>query len=272
MSQRPALILAISTTVMLSPCLSAPASAQVTYRDEPQTYYRDGQPAVQTPPPPRADPADGIRNRFRSAYVRAKSPRVVVFWNREFTDEVGTNYDVVARSRSEAHVGYDSATVESESRLGVERTTDNTRWSGMSEAGDFDAENGFQSALSRAGVNLIDRTSIMRTSGAAKKVGATGNIQELETEAVLGRADIIVEVTQIWSGAADGKSFKIVARDIRRAKVLASFRTSAVPPKGPTRYVAGAHGFEVAQEPAPSASRMGEQAATDLMARLTGSL
>jgi hypothetical protein len=142
----------------------------------------------------------------------------------------------------------------------------------MEDGDDFDVESSFQSAFMQEGVKLIDRTSIMRTGGAAKDVGATGNIQKLETEELLARTDIIIEVTQFPYAIGDEKMFRIIVRDLKKAKILASFRTSGTPPKAPPRYVAGSSGFVLASERAPSAAAIGDQTAIDLMARLTGVL
>lgn len=245
-------------------------TAQVTYRDEPVPFMREGQPAVQRPASPPPDARVGIRSRFRAAYARANSPKMVIFWNREFTDEVGTGYDLVQSSDSFVERRGSSISAGSETRLGIRSTTDNRRESQLSEAGDFDCEQGFQGALGQAGARLIDRTAIMRTTGAARGAGATANVQELETQAILAKADIIIEVTQMGGGG--GTNFKVVARDLRRAKILAAFRTNGRPPPAPRRYVAGPNGFELARAAEPSSERIGEQVAIELISRLAGQL
>jgi len=242
------------------------ASAQVTYRDAPVPFMREGQPAVERPAPPPPDARLGIRSRFRSAYARANSPKMVIFWNREFTDEVGTGYDLVQTSDSYVERHGSGVSASSETRLGVRSTTDNRRESGLSEAGDFDCEQGFQGALGQAGARLVDRTAIMRTTGAARGAGATANVQELETQAILAKADLIIEVTQMGGGGAT--AYKVVARDLRRAKILAAFRTNGRPPPAPRRYVAGPNGFELATAGEPSSERIGEQVALELMTRM----
>lgn len=262
--------LLIAASILPIALLSPAASAQVEYREAPAPFMRDGQPAVQTPPPPPVDPRAGIRSRFRSAYLRAKSPRIVIFWNREFTDEVGTSYDIVQQHDRTDTVRRNSYNSSSETRLGLRSNTDTRRYSANDEIGDFDTEQGFANTLAQAGVQLVDRTTIMRTTGVAKGAGDGSNIQGLETEAVMAKADIIVEVTQM-GGRGDAIQYKLVARDIRRSRVLTAFRTDGHLPAEAPRYVAGAHGFELAAPRGASDARIGSQMAIEFMSQISGS-
>jgi hypothetical protein len=277
--------------------LGTAVTASAQYRDGQQPPvggggpYRDGQPMVMTPPPPPADPAIGASARFRAAYARAGRPRIVIFWNREFTDDVATKHesytnlhsrtDVSGQSSSSTNVGYGYADTASQGsassetnasiRSGVDNMTDNRRDSSFSEAEDFDAEASFTSQLQGAGANLIDRTSIMRTTGLAKRAGETSNIQGIETSAILGKADIVLEVVQLAdSRKASGVSFRVIARNVRSGKVVATLSTSARPPVGRMPFVAGSDGRLVrAVAPEPGPQQIGRQLAVETMSALS---
>ncbi len=253
--------------------------------------YRDGQPETLTPPPPPADPAIAARARFRSAYARAGSPRIVVFWNREFTDEVGTKYenyahidsqtDATSSTRGAAISGYgvsaagvdsvSSSRTSTDIRTGADRLTDNRRDSAYSEAVDFDIEAAFSGMLNSAGANLVDRTSIMRTTGYAKGAGATSNIQRVETAAILGKADIVLEVVQLDDPRKpDGVSYRVIGRNVRSGKTLVTLSTGARPPAQRMGYVAGpSGGFVRATAPEPGPSDIGRQLAIETMGALS---
>lgn len=273
-------------------------AAHAQYRDgqpavagDGQLPYRNDVPQTLAPPPEAADPALAVRARFRSAYTRAKSPRIVVFWNREFTDEIGTKYDNVAlinsrtdqssSTRGAVASGYgmtvsgvDSASVSETSttiRSGTDRATDNRRGSAYSEAIDFDIESAFNATLNGAGTRLVDRTSIMRTTGYAKNAGATSNVQGVETAAILGKADIVLEVVQLDDPRKpDGVSYRVIGRNVRSGKVLVTLSTGARPPARRMGYVAGADGgFVRATAPEPGPSDIGRQLAIETMAALS---
>lgn len=287
--------------VILGTAIAAAAGAtgaHAQYRDgqpavagDGQLPYRTGVPETLAPPPPAADPALAVRSRFRAAYARAKSPRIVVFWNREFTDEVGTKYEnytnINSRTGSATSTrgatiggpgfvvgGVDSVGVSETStsiRSGTDRITDNRRESAYSEAVDFDIEAAFNAMLNSAGANLVDRTSIMRTTGYAKGAGATSNIQRVETAAILGKADIVLEVVQLDDPRKpDGVSYRVIGRNVRTGKTLVTLSTGARPPVQKMGYVAGASGgFVRATAPEPGPSDIGRQLAVETMSALS---
>jgi hypothetical protein len=113
----------------------------------------------------------------------------------------------------------------------------------------------------------------MRTVGVAQRADALSNVQEIETKALLGNSDLIIEITQFSDDdSARGVSFKVVCRDIRNARILASFRTTAEPPAKPLPYVAGPNGFERAKPRAPRPYEVGRELAVELMGRLAAVL
>lgn len=273
--------------------LFAASSATAQYRDgQPAVgqsggLYRDGQPQVLAPPPPPPDASIGASQRFRAANARAKRPRIVIFWNREFTDDVASKHEDYVKSRSSstsvvasgsesvAGWGYSASrgaamgvtTSQGEVRAGVDNVTDNRRDSQYSEAEDFDLEAAFTGMLQGAGANLIDRTSIMRTTGLAKGAGERSNVQGLETSAILGKADIVLEVVQLADyRKSTGVTYRVVARNVRTGRVLATLSTAAKPPVGRQPWVAGPDGrMTRATPPEPGPQEIGRQLAVETM-------
>lgn len=267
-------------------------AAQAQYREAPpEPFMRDGQPVTMEAPPQAEDPANIARRRFQSAYARAKSPRIVIFWNREFTDDVETqNESYVRYNQRTTNTGSASqeryrtyggtgvyAEAESEQnisgevRAGQQSLTDGRRASMISKADDFEVEQAYSGMMSSGGARLVDRVSIMRTTGAAK--GGGSNVQQVEAEAVLGKAEIIVEVVQMEDDRSpDGFAFRVIARDVRNARILASFSSSGRPPVGYLPYVAGPKGFVRATPREPGPSDIGRQLAAETMQRLSEGL
>ncbi|MET0372134.1 MAG: hypothetical protein ABW039_12260 [Sphingobium sp.] len=277
--------------------VATPAMAQ--YRDGqppmsgPGNNMRAGEPETLAPPPPPADPALGAMSRFGYAYARAKSPRIVVFWNREFTDEVASKYEHytridsaavgVAASQSVAVGGFGIAAGASqgaamsasstEIRSGVDRVGTSQRASNYAETIDFDIEQAFQGTLSQSGARLVDRTSIMRTTGLAQGAGQEANVQGLETSAILNKADIVLEVVQMADSRKErGIAYRIIARNVRSGKVLARLSSDGEPPARPMPLVAGPNGFVRAVQPAATPSDVGRQLAVETMGALASAM
>ena len=270
---------------------SAPALAQ--YRaDEPSATYREGQPEVMAAPIPQRSAGSIAASRFSQAYARAKSPRIVIFWNREFSDEVSSDYEdyvsgdshTEGRATTTADVeggrrwatGSSERTASVDSSFDVRGGTRRIRPDGgrmLDGATDFDVKSGFTSALSGAGARLVDLNAIMRRTGLANGAGERANVQALETQALLANADIVIEVMQMGSSDGPvGTDFRVIARSVRGARQLASFRSDGTPPPQRMGLVAGANGFERAQAPVPTPSGVGRQLASQVMSAMAGTL
>lgn len=271
--------------------VSGTAFGQTT--DATTAGFRPGQPVTLSRPARPADPAIAISNGFSKAYAKAKLPRMVIFWNREFSDEIATEYEdydkfdqdttrgsTTLEERTAGPAGDMTITesdgnehVSSERRSGVRKLNGGGTGRRVTEKIDFDLEQAVQETLRASGARLVDRTSIMRTAGVAERAGALSNVQEIETKALLGKSDLIIEITQFSDDdSARGVSFKVVCRDIRNARILTSFRTTAEPPAKPLPYVAGPNGFERAKPRAPRPYEVGRELAVELMGRLAAAL
>jgi hypothetical protein len=223
-------------------------------------------PPVMQPAPAPRDPAAAAISNFGPAYRKSGSPRIVVFWNRHFDDEVASRYrEVTEYEEIDDGKGMKSGRTS----VGDERVTTKRR-SIVDEPIDWDLESGFTRMMTAAGVNLVDRASMMRTQGVQDGAQERANVQAVETRAVTGKADLLVEILRaVDERSPDGITFRIVARDVNDARILADFTTSGRPPAPRMGLVAGPDGFERARPPEPGPGDIGRQLAVELMQALT---
>lgn len=235
--------------------IAVPVSAQ----------YRTGQPDVIDAPVRGPDAATQAIASFAPAYRRAGSPRIVVFWNRNFDDEVSSSYRTTREY--EDHVD-GNGNQYGRSSSGEERKT-SKRSDLVDEPVDWEMEGAFNSTMSGAGARLVDRASIMRTQGEADGAEERANVQGIETRAITGKADITVEILSTYdSRSKKGITYRIVARDVRNALILVDFTTSGAPPTPHLELVAGPDGFEREKPPVPGPNDFGRQLAVELMQAL----
>ncbi len=262
-------------------CLAVPAMAQ----------YRATDAEVITPPPPPPPPGMVAADNFRAVYAKARRPRILIFWNRELSEEVRSQYrdnlHVETRNDSRASASDDvsqsrlgtsrlqEATASSRSSLDASVGTDRltTSRDGLDETTNFAVEAAFSETLAANGAVLIDRNLAMRTSRGARKAGERANMQDIETEAATSRADLLIEVLQSPApGTPTGAAFKVTVKDIRAARLLAAFTSTGAAPRGRAPLVAGPGGFVRATAMGTSPGGAGHELANRTMAELARSL
>ena len=247
--------------------------------------YRQGMPDVlrAPPPPPGAGQANAASvNAFRAAYARRKSPRMVIFWNRQLTDTLSSSYEEWARvslvdgrysdttEYSDGATTISARAAEAEVRTGrTAAPADGARGVGLPERADWRAAQGFNRTMLAGGARLIDRTLIMRSTALGKGVDR-GDAQSVEMSALMGKADLLVEVLQTPDASApSGYSFRADVKDIRSGALLATVVTQGnPPPAGPGRWVAGANGYQRERPLPPSIDQVGARVAAEVMQAL----
>jgi hypothetical protein len=180
----------------------------------PANAYRSQQPEVLAPVAV-ADPAQTPlfqRAAFSAAYGRAGQPTIAVLWNREFTDmlqqssaaqlqveTVRSNAATAQVDRVDAHRSmHGSAQMQgaavSSSTLTAQtlRSTQAAR-SGPAERMDLEMRAAFMQTMASAGVRLVDRNVVMRTT-AARQGGREHDSQHVETEALTRHARLLMEI------------------------------------------------------------------------------
>jgi hypothetical protein len=281
---------------LLLALVAAPAFAPAFAQAPPPSgsLYRDGQPAVLTPPPVvRVDRSAA----FRSRYQALKSPTMMLLWNRRLSDEVQSEYvdrGTITRSsegvalgssnstavagygiaaRSSNSAGYAAGTSTTDVTVGRTRLREVQPGANLDAEDDAAVETAFTERLQAAGVRFVDRSIAMRTAGAKTDVSGDANIQTLETKALMARTAVLIEVRQIVaSDSPIGTKFRIEVKNLKTAAVLASFTSNGVPDMGRPGLVAGPGGFQRAAPQRPTPAMIGAQLANEVMERLASTL
>jgi hypothetical protein len=234
--------------------------------------YRDNQPPVAAPPPPPAafDDRPAI-DAFRAAYQKAGQPRIVVFWNRTLSDEIADarvkQTTIQSKGSSQSNRMEDSTQGPSGSGKLVERSAQSGRETiiregeivtnansrgGPEERLMWTIESEFANQLARAGVLLVDRATIIRTTHLAQP--ATSDPRQIETAALEGKADLLMEILLGPDAQApSGSIYRVTVKSVKTGVQLVNFVTQARPPAngGNRGYVATDKGFARAGAPPP---------------------
>lgn len=243
--------------------------------------YREGTPPVLTPAPKGVVVDPSALAAFPAAYAKAGRPRIAVFWNRAFDDDLSSEY----RERSSRQVG---ATLGLTDRIEARRTPQGasiernidaevgrsvTTESGIvrsenrrrpeDENSAWRMETAFVSAFANAGAVMIDRAVIMRLVARNAEVAMAPDSQSIETEALVGKADLLVEILSRPSPEEDsGFLFRVSVKEIKSGRVLVTFSSGGLPdPESSRRFVATDRGFEpiarraTGEEPAKAVAR-----------------
>jgi hypothetical protein len=244
--------------------------------------YRAGGPEVLTPAPESGSPLMMAAHRFRAGYARHGSPRIILFWNRVLSDEVESQYanhvSAVSTSRAGAvegpvgYAGYGAAAGRVDT-LDIAATKARIREGqrdSMAESADWKVETAFNRAFIDNGARFVDRSVAMRITAHGRKLGATPNVQDIETGALVGKADLMMEVLQTPDPESPvGYSFRAQVKDVRSGRILVSaIGNGSDLARGPGPMVATAHGFVRTAPPAVTLEDVGEALAADVMGAL----
>ncbi len=254
----------------------APAAAQ----------FRAGVPDTLTPPP-RPDPDAPARARFEAFkhWNTANHPRLLIFWNRDLTDETSTemvdhkvvvddgrSHHTKSDNKTENHFG--AAELSNEDALDHRVTTTDSGVRrqvqplhlGMAQMASNVLETAFTDMFLKAGARLIDREAIIRSLGAQARTDRA-DTQKLEGQALNAGADYLVEVLPDPS-AQGGLVFTVKVVDLRTHTVMARFITAAHTPSGPSIFVATEHGFERRAPSSQTPTRLADELAIEVMGKL----
>lgn len=230
---------------------------------------RPGQPEVLTPAPrstPQvATPWASLRNRL------GNRNRVMLFWDSALDDAVTTRYRDVETLDRRVHgnaaqvagvvdgnagpVGVAVAGGEAHLHQRSEKFVegDAPRHTALSaDARGMQSE--FMAQLRQGGVRFIDRTLATRLAGQSAQ-GERPNVHAIETQALVGHADFLMEVSSSTDAqAASGRRFHVSLRSIANGETLLDFDTPAnVADAGLRPYVAG-NGFQRGEPEPPTAA------------------
>lgn len=231
--------------------------------------YRDGLPRVEARKP-EADP-DADQNRtladFR-AWNKAKGrPRLLLFWDRQLSDDTTTRYRDRAKGVVATAVEPGVAVTAYDRVRETERTTGGT-------VGDLHPrdssiyESGYVSAFLRAGANIVDRNALMRKVSTKRAADDRSDQQFIESLALEQGVEYLVEVVPEYSGAETGYTFTVKVTHLPTSSLRAQFQTDAQPASGPERLVARPGGFRRERDSRITPDRVAETLAAETMQRL----
>ena len=197
---RAALMIPLALTTAL---LALPTQAQQMRDRMPQDIYRDDQPEVLPAPlPVRSPDAQPTLQRaaFAQAYARAGRPTIAVYWNRQLAELMEpTDIAQTSIESIDTRTGYDKRDHEERTR-DVTVTTQRLRSteqrrSRLPEHLDLQLRSAFMQSMTSAGVKLVDRNMVIRTTSAQRKGPASARHgQHVESEALLQHAKLLMEV------------------------------------------------------------------------------
>lgn len=239
---------------------------------------RPGQPRTISPSPPPLHQTQDVVGPFRVQYRAAGSPRVVLFWNVAFDPATETpRSDVTVRDAEVYPFVTDDGEVglrEFGMSMHANGHFDPARGGrGALSASDLAAlDSAFRNQLIAANVRLLDRASTIRFMQAQHDRAAV-DPKLIEADAVLGRADILLQVLLVRDESSPlGTGFKVSAIRVMDGEEIASLYTIAVStlPGLPGHYVATDSGFRWQQPPLPipDASEIGTTLADYVMKNL----
>jgi len=167
----------------------------------PQSMYRDGGPAVLSPPKEEETiDTSAVERKFKSLYAKQGAPRMAFYWNRELSDRLSQWFGVARKAITESGdirvTGDKNLDVNVEAVTGVEdqyRRTDPRR-RGPRGADAWKFEGGFLKPFFKAGAKVVDRSAIMRLTASSSQTGRNPDVQHIETQSLVGYADLLVEI------------------------------------------------------------------------------
>ena len=230
---------------------------------------RAGMPAV-NPRRIAPDPDEPLYRAFADfgAWARsAGSPRILLFWNRELSEDAATRERTVERGVGLAVSAPGAAAGGWERTVEQQRTTGG-RFAALHPEDSSILESGFVSAFLGTGANVVDRNALMRKVSAAKGSADRHDTQFIESLALEQGVDYLVEVLPIPDGGSDtGFTFQVKITHLPSSAVRAQFRTSALPAPGPRRLEAVPGGFEARRDSRNTRDRVADQLASETMRR-----
>jgi hypothetical protein len=233
-------------TSILGSILAAQSSWAQTQADT-TSQYRAEMPSVAVPKqqvPP--DAANQEKWRAFSNWSRSLgAPKLLVFWNRSFTDQTST-----MSLENGALNSNNSAETNSALSRRLEASVVTT--------------------LIDAGGNIVNRDALMRKVSTQQTL--IDRLDQNYMEALATQQGIVyaieVDINQTSDNSVSSK-FNVKITHIVSSRIVAQFETSATPGAGPSRWVAGVGGFSKQRTTNLSAEAIGMELAIEIMERIS---
>jgi hypothetical protein len=225
---------------------------------------------------------DAVVREFAAAYGRQESPRMIVYFNRELSEEVrewtASDRVMIEGQHRETESGPEGETRRAgNAGVAISRqaaTGDGGRY-GPGERWMWEFEQAIADMMLDADVVLIDRAVVLRRQAAERDDDTLGNpsrsVRTLEVQALDKYADLLVEVWVAHSPESPlGYEFRAQVKDIKDGRLVATVTTfgeGSPMAGGRQSVVATSRGYEIVEE-VPSVT----DAATELGVAIMESL
>lgn len=257
----PALSVAASTSHEAAPMM-APAQKPLTESDLQEEPFA----------PQRQESADIIIKRFRTSFG-SNMPRVAVFWNRAFDDQISdwsSNRRSVVSARGtlagEIPDGKINLQGTSQAATQAEYRSNRDRRSNRPA---FELQSGLVSQLKEAGVTVVNRDAIMRITDNTLETGDFSRLspdqRRLEMRALGEHADMLMVFKRLTA-----RRFEIQVLDVSSGAIKAMLSSNGVPPEKQQAYQwkATDHGFQKIEQTV-TLSEIGEELALQTLAKVS---
>ncbi|GAA6170927.1 hypothetical protein NBRC116592_05970 [Colwellia sp. KU-HH00111] len=237
-----------------------------------------------------------ISSEFLNAYKQEGEPKIAIFWNKKFDDQLSqwnatnrisktgeTNTDIKEKfepnSSNDGYVRNTSGGSRIVEAKYIEEKIVAKNREGFGELNDFSFGGGFVQSMLESGVYLIDRDAIMRLMqrDSAKSSGAEmiSDAKKIETDALLGYADLLAEIVfskEFSASSPMNREFLVTVKEISTGRLITMFRSSAIPTNVNKFKANGSGGYDEINVSLKDGNfrpeRAGEQLAYELMQKL----
>lgn len=221
-----------------------------------------------------AETAAMIAN-FAAAYERNGKPRLALFWNRQLSDALSEWYAparVINTETTNSTMSGDitlnqsgNAQVTSE----IQQRVRDQRRGQTPETFEWEFQDGFLAPFLEAGVQVIDRSAMMRLTGA--DLQGTGE-HTVETRALQGKADYLMEVLvgANWKSST-GYELRTRILEIRTGRIIAYVNSKGLKSWNPAKEIIATNtGFVDLEDSEEDEDSFGPQAEDQYRATGTG--
>ncbi len=189
---------------------------------------RDGEVMKREPRPDDAGKvaeASALVANFASAYQRNGSPRLALYWNRQLSEALNEWYSPARMVASESSSSTMSGEItlnqsgSSQSSMEIQRRVQDQRRVEAGESFEWEFQDGFLAPFLDAGAQIVDRTAMMRLTGADME--GTGE-RIVEMRALQGKADYLMEilVAANWRSTT-GYELRARILEVKTARIVA---------------------------------------------------
>ena len=208
-----------------------------------------GAPKPQVADTSYADSINAIKANYRFLYEQEGRPRIAIFWNRKFDDQLSQWYTPSRTVDTRDDYWRGSGFTATQKRLDVEGRFDTRPQPG--ELVSFEFGSGLARTLLNSGTEIVDRDAIMRLThrqaGEAAEGVVVSDYQEVEMDALIDYADYLAEVLYAPADPVNGPiTVMISIKEIRTGQLISMFRSrvSVLPaPATQTEWIATNTGY-----------------------------